>query len=99
MGFLDNVRDAFREAVSPRSKQGKATPAPDAVAVEPQVRAGVQSGVREPEQRFDSYTIQVGDTLDEVGARFGSTAAELARINEIDPDLIFPDQVLRIPSS
>ena len=90
MGFLDNVRDALREAVSPRAaRQQKAAPvAPSPPAAAP-----------EPEQHFDSYTVELGDTLDEIGARCGSSATELARINAIDPDLIFPGQVLRVPAA
>ena len=47
-------------------------------------------------------TTAYGDTLSEIGALFGSGAAEIARMNAIaDPDRIYPGQrlVLRVPAS
>ncbi|MCW2833370.1 MAG: carbohydrate-binding module family 50 protein [Nocardioides sp.] len=93
MGFLDNVRGALRDAVSTRaSKQTTAAsrtakddvPAAAAVETTPEV--------------FDTYTVEVGDTLQEISARAGTSVEEVVRINDIeDPDLIFPGQVFRIP--
>ena len=52
------------------------------------------------EPTFTTYTIRTGDTLGDIGARHGVTREELARLNGIDePDLIFPGQELRIPTS
>lgn len=45
------------------------------------------------------YVVQPGDTLSEVGARFGIDQSRLARANGInDPDLIYVGQVLQLPS-
>lgn len=45
----------------------------------------------------NTYTVQKGDTLSRIAARFGTTAANLAEINNLqNPSLIHPGQVLRI---
>ncbi|TCO47291.1 LysM peptidoglycan-binding domain-containing protein [Actinocrispum wychmicini] len=45
----------------------------------------------------DTYTVQSGDTLSGIAARFGTTWQELQRINGIpNANLIFPGQVLRL---
>ena len=42
--------------------------------------------------------MQPGDTLAEIGARFGVDYHEIARVNGIEnPDLIYPGQVFTIP--
>ncbi len=46
----------------------------------------------------ETYTVQPGDTLGEIGARFGVDYHEIARVNGIEnPDLIYPGQVFTIP--
>jgi LysM repeat protein len=43
-------------------------------------------------------TVQPGDTLRDIAARFGTTYQEIAQLNGIpNPDLIHPGQVFRIP--
>jgi LysM repeat protein len=45
------------------------------------------------------WIVQRGDTLSEIGQRFGVTAEQIARHNGIeDPDRIFAGQRLRIPN-
>ena len=45
-----------------------------------------------------NYTVQRGDTLGNIGWRFGWSALYLAQVNHIpNPNLIFPGQVLWIP--
>ena len=52
------------------------------------------------EARFETYTVKSGDTLSEIGARFGVSYLEIAKLNNIEnPDLIFPGQVFRIPKN
>ena len=49
---------------------------------------------------YTSYTVQAGDSLSAIAARFGTTVAELVSLNNIsDPNLIYVGQVLKIPSS
>lgn len=44
------------------------------------------------------YTVQAGDTLSGIAARFGTTLEILAELNQIpDPNLIYTGQMLRIP--
>lgn len=45
-----------------------------------------------------SYTIVYGDTLSEIALRYGTTIAELARINGIaNPNLIYAGETIQIP--
>ena len=101
MGFLDNVRDALKDAVSTRASKGVA--AKDDVAVDESDRATAVAPVipaetEAREAKFENYTVKSGDTLAEIGARFGVSPLEIAELNSIEnPDLIFPGQVFRIP--
>ena len=46
-----------------------------------------------------TYTVVRGDTLSEIAVRFGTSVAALAERNNIaNPNLIFPGQVLQIPT-
>jgi LysM repeat protein len=46
-----------------------------------------------------TYVVQSGDTLYRIALRFGTTVDELVALNDIrDPNLIYVDQVLRIPA-
>ena len=50
-----------------------------------------------PPSGATTYTVQRGDTLSEIAARFGTTVNELVRLNNIaDRDRIYPGQVLII---
>jgi nucleoid-associated protein YgaU len=45
-----------------------------------------------------TYVVRCGDTLGDIGWRYGSSAWELARANHIrNPNLIYPGQRLWIP--
>jgi nucleoid-associated protein YgaU len=45
-----------------------------------------------------TYTVRRGDTLGDIGWRYGSSALELARANHVrNPNLIYPGQRLWIP--
>jgi nucleoid-associated protein YgaU len=45
-----------------------------------------------------TYVVRCGDTLGDIGWRYGSSALELAQINGIcNPNLIYPGQSLWIP--
>lgn len=47
--------------------------------------------------KYYTYTVQQGDTLSGIAARYGTTYQRLAQINGIaDPNLIYPGQVLKI---
>ena len=56
-----------------------------------------ESGGSTPPSGATTYTVQRNDNLTEIAARFGTTVAELVRLNNIaDPNLIYPGQVLII---
>lgn len=47
-----------------------------------------------------TYTVRSGDTLSVIAARFNTTVATLAQLNNItNPNLIFAGQVLRVPGT
>ena len=56
-----------------------------------------ESGSVTPPSGATTYTVQRNDNLTEIAARFGTTVAELVRLNNIaNPNLIYPGQVLII---
>jgi len=49
---------------------------------------------------YGTYVVQRGDTLSALAQRFGATVAALAQLNNIvNPNLIYPGQVLRVPGA
>ena len=51
----------------------------------------------QPEQDYQTYVVQPGDNLSMIASRFGTTYQKIAADNGIaDPNLIFPNQVLKI---
>ncbi len=102
MGFLDSVRGAIKDAMSSQSSREAAAARKLAQQAEEQ-GVGPDAPPEVAEQRvveYQNYTVSVGDSMPEIGTRFGVSVAEIARINEIDnPDLIFPGQVFRIPKN
>ena len=59
-----------------------------------------ENGGSTPPSGAVTYTVQRNDNLTEIAARFGTTVAELVRLNNIaDPNLIYPGQVLVIRES
>jgi nucleoid-associated protein YgaU len=103
MGFLDNVRGAIRDAVSMQTskKDAVAVDQPESTPTTAPATAPATAPTEEPrEAKFENYTVRTGDTLAEIGARFGVSPLEIATLNSIEnPDLIFPGQVFRIPKN
>ena len=107
MGFLDNVKDALKVALSKAKAddvvvdKADTTTADDSTIPTPEpIVEPTDTAVEEParEVKLESYTVKSGDTLSEIGARFGVSTQEIAKLNGIEnPDLIFPGQVFRIP--
>ena len=51
-------------------------------------------------QPYGTHTVQRGETLGSIAARYNTTVAELQRINGIsNPNLIHPGQVIKVPSN
>lgn len=65
-------------------------------AAEKQVDATVEKAEAGGEYR--TVTVQPGDSLPALAARYGVGAEEMARLNNLDnPDLIYPGQVFKVP--
>ena len=80
-------------AQPPSRNPGAAAPAPAAVRA---LEAAAAAATEAPAQ---FYTVVKGDTLSEIGQKFGVDWREIAKVNHIaNPDLIHPGQVFRIPS-
>ena len=98
MGFLDSVKNALKGAVAPPART-VAEPRTEENAPAPEP-APAPVPEPTPEPTFSTYTIRTGDTLRDIGARHGVARDDLARLNDIaEPDLIFPGQQLRIPTT
>jgi LysM repeat protein len=97
MGFLDSVRGALKDAISAQSSRRDATVTKDDAAADTSADSVIPAPT---EAKLETYTVRTGDTLAEIGARYGVSSEEIARLNSIEnPDLIFPGQVFRIPKS
>jgi LysM domain-containing protein len=87
--------------------EANASPAPSAVLSPRPTASGTArptpSRTQRPSQTSapdtaDTYTVQSGDTMSAIAARFGTTVKKLSALNGIeDPSLIHPGQVLKIP--
>lgn len=107
MGFLDSVREALKDVVSSQASKDAAARKREVVvetetppADEPVASAPAAPPSAPPAPKFETYTVKTGDSLPEIGARFGVSHEEIAKLNDIEnPDLIFPGQVFRIPTS
>lgn len=101
----DAARQKADEAAKDAGTSAPAAPAEPSVASAPTITpAGAPKAAPQherpvkPKKKFKKYTVVSGDTLSEIGARFGADWHEIARINKIEnPDLIFPGQVFKIP--
>ena len=103
--------DAARKPSDPVSTFGASdtvvpTPEPGVASGTPAARSAADEGAHksEPDRTTDSgttqgtYTVRSGDTLSEIGAKFGVAATDIARINKIRrPELIYPGQDFKIP--
>ncbi|WP_050668897.1 LysM peptidoglycan-binding domain-containing protein [Luteipulveratus halotolerans] len=85
----DEAKQAQAEA---DKASGKTTPAqPTSAPAQPKAAPAPASS--------KTYTVKKGDTLSEIGQRFGVSWHKIAEVNNIEnPDLIYPGQVFKIPS-
>lgn len=75
------TKEAWLKYANPNGETGSPTPEP----------------VPEPQPSTVTYTVQAGDTLSGIAARYGTTYQYLADINDIaNPNLIYVGQVLTI---
>lgn len=76
------------------------TPEPAPTSVAPTVAPTATPEVAAPPASQETYTIQRGDTLTQVAARFGTTVAALSQLNGIaNPSQIYVGQKLRLTGS
>ncbi len=81
--------------------QATATPTPEPfLPTEPTATPAPQEPEPTPEPGSSTYTVQPGDTLYGIAARFGTTVNELAALNNLSPDaLLLAGQTLMVPAT
>lgn len=86
---------------SPAAVQATATPTPQSFTPpEPTATPAPQQPEPTPAAGTSTYTVQPGDTLYALAARFGTTVNELAALNNLSPDaMLLAGQVLTIPAN
>lgn len=83
----DATEDAQKAQAEADKAAGKTTPASNPTSAPKAETAG------------RTHTVVSGDTLSEIGAKYGVSWKKIAEVNNIEnPDLIFPGQVFKIPS-
>lgn len=88
-------------AAPPAAPEAQAAPAPKADKPEHKAPAEKPKAAKKAEEDEDyrTYTVKSGDTLSEIGARFGVSYQKIAKLNNIEnPDLIYPGQKFKIPN-
>lgn len=78
-------------------RAGTPAPAPKAPAPAPTAPAPAPKKAPAPAAQR-THTVKKGDTLSEIGEKYGVSWKEIAKVNDIEnPDLIFPGQKFIIP--
>jgi LysM repeat protein len=86
-------------AYTPDYKRVIAEQTAAAAKPEPKVEPKVEEKKPEPKPEPKTYTVQSGDTLGAIANKFGTSVAELAKLNNIaNINLISVGQVLKLPS-
>lgn len=88
---------ANKEATDKAGKAGVPAPAPAPKAPAPKTAPPAKKAPA-PAAAQRTYTVKKGDTLSEIGEKYGVSYQKIAKANNIDnPDLIFPGQKFIIP--
>lgn len=115
MGIIDDIaRGASGAKKEPNPERAQGSASRGAASAEPELRERMdaEQAQREADRTAQAasaqqdaggettYTVVEGDTLSEIGERYGVSYQAIAATNGIeDPDLIFPGQELRIPAN
>lgn len=86
---------------APPAAEATATPTSESfMPSEPTATPAPQQPEPTPEPGMSTYTVQPGDTLFAIAARFGTTVNELATLNNLSPDaLLLAGQTLMVPAT
>jgi nucleoid-associated protein YgaU len=99
------AEDARRQAIEAAEEASRVQDAHDAEvaaaaakAAAAKAQAATQAAAH-AEPKLRTYTVVKGDTLSEIGQRFGVSWRDIAKLNHVkNPDLIYPGQVFKIPN-
>lgn len=87
-----------REAAAAAEKAAAEAASAEKAAAE-KAAAAAAAEAAEHHEELKTYTVVKGDTLSEIGQRFGVNWRDIAALNHIkNPDLIYPGQVFKIPA-
>lgn len=74
-------------------------PAEPVAAPKPKAPEAKAAPKKDDDENYRTYTVKSGDTLSEIGEKFGVSYTKIAKLNHIEnPDLIFPGQKFKIPN-
>jgi LysM repeat protein len=99
-GIFGGVAASSTPTPTPSPSPSPSTPAssaPASVAASPSAVAATPTPVATPTPAPRTYVVQLGDTLNDIAARFGTTAQAIRDANGITGDTINVGQVLIIP--
>lgn len=93
--FINHISSATAETLAAETKDGKYGNGEDRKIVLGKRYSEVQNIINGSEAIY--YTVQKGDTLSKIAAKYGTTYQEIAKLNNIpDPNKIYTGQKLRI---
>ena len=93
--FINHISNSSSEVLAEETKAGKYGNGEDRKIVLGKRYSEVQNIINESETVY--YTVQSGDTLSKIAAKYGTTYQEIAKLNNIpDPNKIYTGQKLRI---
>jgi LysM repeat protein len=96
----DDTMYAGRKLRVAVGKPDEDLPSEPAASVKGQKPAAKKAPAAEPEPKVAAYRVKKGDTLEKIAARNGTTVAELARLNHINPrDPLWVDRKLKVPAA
>lgn len=98
--IADKAQQAADDAAKKAAEaKAAAEEAAQVKAVHEAHEASHKAAAHAQEHKLRTYKVVRGDTLSEIGAKFGVDWREIAKVNHVrNPDLIYPGQVFAIPN-